>query len=1623
MGGDSTSELYNQAVKLMNLRQYDKALEIPLKLIKRQKYEEALEILKKLTIDESTNYNEWFDKEQVLVKLKDSGVIEQIEPKDPENYIVCIDKGKILAKLNKHEEASKAYAKALEIAIKSIDNQKYEEALEILEKLTDSRFKNYKLWIGRYRALVKLNRLKEASKAYDTALAIAVGLIENQKYEEALEALSELTTEGPENYSAWIDKGQILNKLNNQEESSKAYDKALEIALKLIGNQKYEEGLKALNELIVAEPKNYRALKEKGLALIERSRTLPDSKHEEALKDYNEVHAIAVSLINEQKHQEAFDVLDKLTAMDSENYKALNDKGRALAGLDRYEEAIDIYNKALAVNSSYTRAYNEKGIALRESKNYQEAIQVFTSVIENHRKDAYALTNLGITYYYIVEYAKAIKQLDKAKKLKPEDPTSFHYKGLILYSLKEYDEACKLLGEASDRYEDKECRAYAEVLYQQSLAYLKINKEEEAKKRLKSALEIFKKAINKKDSLYNSYNYKGLVLRELARLEEDKKKRRETYQEALDCFEKAINQPKKCAAAYRNKALVLHDLKKYAEAIEVLNKAIEIDPNSIFSRNNKAVTLYSLRNYTDSLKEFQKVLKIKPNDIYALMNKGLALYSLDRYKEAEEVFKKIIDDLNKQHPDAWNNLGLVFYETERYGEALEAFDKAKRLDPYNCSHYNNKILAFAGVGDKKGFLTAFEEAKEKFPNNAEAWNNKAICHAQFNEYEEAISSFDQAIAIDQSYTLAIKNKALVLRMLGKKEEEKKAWDKAIEEYENYLKDCIDDVYVINEKAFAYRKLGEYKRAKEELYKALSINNRYAEAWNNLGLCNLGTPVDYNEALKNFQGAIDIDPGYAEAWVNKGITLLKLEIYKEGYAALIKAFCLYKGYTKVNANNRRALYNIGLILYDLHHYNAAISAFKKATSTEGENLQLDNPNAWNNLGLSYYQLGKYNDAIEAFNRAAQFNPKNTEILHNLGLAYCKSGYYLQAVSFFENAYDIDRSNVYSLYSKGRALIELKEYKKAGEIFNEIITEIDKRLPECKNKDILEEKDNFELCCMKANAIFYIMKCNRNSDSPIEEIIEEKCRTQNNYSHNYIDYSHDYLVKGIIYYLCGQYSKALENFKDSEENLKKSDNGERKCPDLLYNKGIILYKLGEYEEALDAFEKSTNLDPHCVNVWNYKGLTHIKLNKVEEAKDSFETATQINPKEAWGYINLSKICLNYEDIEGAKSKLKNVHKLNKHIEDKAIKSRFWSLKGQIELENEEPNYQEAVRCFGKAVSANPEEISNHLWYAYVRYLNADLLYNKENIEKDKENEEKAKENVEKTKENVEKAKENVEKAEIGNNNSPSNQNRQYTNTKYQQVILSIIRDLENVPFFSTKQERKYKLFSKLFKHAKKLNNSLEKEYTEKNLKIMKENEAYLLYFLGYLFYNLKDYFSAKEKFRECLSLNSGVPAEKSARQLSLVCDQHIHTLWWNWWLNTYTSTINRLTKGSIFLILVSVLLMLLIPPDLANNIIYILPFDIASRIPEGISPVDWKDKVTQNALLSVIIIFILLSPEIKRIKSEQIEIELYTPPNIVHNLYPSTPPSEFAKITEKLADPGGLKKSILSSPSAELPSAGS
>ncbi len=108
--------------------------------------------------------------------------------------------------------------------------------------------------------------------------------------------------------------------------------------------------------------------------------------------------------------------------------------------------------------------------------------------------------------------------------------------------------------------------------------------------------------------------------------------------------------------------------------------------------------------------------------------------------------------------------------------------------------------------------------------------------------------------------------------------------------------------LLHQSGDAYVNKGQYDRAIEAFNRAIEINPRHADAYNNRGLAYVNKG-QYDHAISDFNKAIEINPKNAAAYNNRGYAYVNKGQYDRAISDYTKAI-------EINPKNVAAYYNRG-----------------------------------------------------------------------------------------------------------------------------------------------------------------------------------------------------------------------------------------------------------------------------------------------------------------------------------------------------------------------------------------------------------------------------------------------------------------------------------------------------------------------------------------------------------------------------------------------------------------------------------------------------------------------------------------------------------------------------------------
>ena len=233
------------------------------------------------------------------------------------------------------------------------------------------------------------------------------------------------------------------------------------------------------------------------------------------------------------------------------------------------------------------------------------------------------------------------------------------------------------------------------------------------------------------------------------------------------------------------------------------------------------------------------------------------------------------------------------------------------------------------------------EAYELYLRGRFFWNKRTGA-----DLRKAIDFFNLAIANDPNYALAHAG----------------------------LADCYD---LLSEYGEVAPKAG-YPKAKAEAVKALSLDDKLAEAHASLGYSLINYDWDWRKAEKEYQRAIQLNPNYATAHQWYAECLMTQARHTEAIAEARQA-------ERLDPLSLIISQGVGGKYFYARRYDEAIEQFRRTLE-----LYPNFPMTHQRLGRCYAQKRMYEEAIAATQRAVELSGNSTQMIAALGYIYAAAG---------------------------------------------------------------------------------------------------------------------------------------------------------------------------------------------------------------------------------------------------------------------------------------------------------------------------------------------------------------------------------------------------------------------------------------------------------------------------------------------------------------------------------------------------------------------------------------------------------------------------------------------------------
>ena len=381
-----------------------------------------------------------------------------------------------------------------------------------------------------------------------------------------------------------------------------------------------------------------------------------EENNEEAIANYEKALKIDADLT---------EVYAPLGILYLEESEKAEDEGKLIA------KASEYLTKALAAEPNNAETQYFLGFVRFKQKKFQEATTVLNKSLEIESNNAQAHFYLGEISAQAENFDKAIVEYEKAIQLKPDYVDAWFNLGVADFALKKYPEAIRAYTEITQKLENSNGLAHANL------------------------------AETYKDAALNATG--------------DEKKK--YYELAEGSYRLATAFIKDDVNLYSNLGLVSGVLGKWKGTINALESAIKIKPDAIdYTNLGWAYYNYAKQDLKASKKEqareklltgktaLENAVKLDPTSPGAYLNLGITLTDLEQHEAAAQTLEKATS-LKSNWLDATNELGVAYRNLNRYQKAAEQFRKAVEID-------SKFIVGYYNWGESEAKQKNFKQAEK-----------------------------------------------------------------------------------------------------------------------------------------------------------------------------------------------------------------------------------------------------------------------------------------------------------------------------------------------------------------------------------------------------------------------------------------------------------------------------------------------------------------------------------------------------------------------------------------------------------------------------------------------------------------------------------------------------------------------------------------------------------------------------------------------------------------------------------------------------------------------------------------------------------------------------------------------
>ena len=592
------------------------------------------------------------------------------------------------------------------------------------------------------------------------------------------------------------------------------------------------------------------------------------------------------------------------------------------------------------------------------------------------------------------------------------------------------------------------------------------------------------------------------------------------------------------------------------------------------------------RHYYAEIRRYNRILKEFPGNSRVLQFRAAHRFRHGDWKKAAEAY----EDYLKVKPDnyeIWGILGMMCVHGRMPEKAVAACSRAIELNPDLANHYMHRAWAYRQLKQWDASIADYTRAMEmdrKRRNTMHSTLYRGQLYMEMGEYEKAAEDFSMAIGKSRFWSTLYAWRSKAYKKM-------KQYEKIIENANAFMDvNGYPDTYFLNQRAYAFKKLGQKEKAESDLALIKRLNEetqkeneareeQQAKEIEKSDDAHAKAIREWNASIQKHTEAIEADKNDAQAYYKRGLAYVENCEWRKALKDFNNVIRLDRKYAAAYFNRAECYNRIGQLTKSLNDYAMAISLNPNMTGAYKKRSHIHNA------------LGDTEKEIADIEKVLELSPKEPFMIQMLGELCEKTGNYERAVNlmnieFSEKPVMVDSLDLW--FSKMRGYYQAPRIKK--------LTDALARDPE--------------------NAALYFLRGETyDDDSQFEKAIADYTKAISLKQDLLIAYYYRALANAVLSdFHKAQYSHTQDNSQALEAYSKYEQIYEAMIADLLKvtqldntiafihrELGGLYVITGKYELAIDSLNKALAIDPECLFTHEERAKAYTGIKEYQKAVD--------------------------------------------------------------------------------------------------------------------------------------------------------------------------------------------------------------------------------------------------------------------------------------------------------------------------------------------------------------------------------------------------------------------------------------